>query len=257
MVNDGMGYFWFLDSYSVDLFVSVSDLMGVDGNFWVFAGGLSNVVYTLRVTDTQTGVVKTYFNPLGSFIVFTDTTAFPPIPKSTRERKQVLPFPPSLAQLRGSVSNGFKGLTAASPVAGGCTVGPTMACLQGGRFQVSVEWKDFVANTGSGQTAAGIQTNDSSGFSFEGHFHNGPGEYFLTKGKIEVRSGEEEGGVSANGLSYGYEACNARHDETLILEDSKKYMTFQGPLQLTDDDGRTVGVLGWEQAQAMWDEQAG
>ena len=34
-------------------------------------------------------------------------------------------------------------------------------------------------------------------------------------------------------------------------------MTFQGPLQLIDDDGRTIGVLGWEQAQAMWAAQTG
>lgn len=55
---------------------------------------------------------------------------------------------------------------------------------------------------------------------FAGHIHSGPGEYCLNKGKIVVRGGEEEGRVSATGPSHGYEACDARHDKTLIHEDS-------------------------------------
>ncbi len=118
-----------------------------------------------------------------------------------------------------------------------------------------VKWKLLHVSPEAGSWTVMFQA--PKGSSFAGHIHSGPGEYFLTKGKIEVRGGEAEGGVSATGPSYGYEACNARHDETLILEDSEIYMTFQGPLQLIDDDGRTIGVLGWEQAQAMWDEQTG
>ena len=116
-----------------------------------------------------------------------------------------------------------------------------------------VKWKLLHVSPESGSWAAMFQA--PKGSSFAGHIHVGPGEYFLSKGKIEVRGGEEEGGISATGPSYGYEACNARHDQTMILEDSEIYMTFQGPLQLIDDDGNTLGVMGWEQAQAMWAEQ--
>jgi hypothetical protein len=77
----------------------------------------------------------------------------------------------------------------------------------------------------------------------------------LTRGKLEVRGGGEEGGVTATAPCYGYEASGARHDKTLILEDSEVYMTFLGPLQLIDKEGNTVGVMGWEQAQALWAEQ--
>ena len=37
--------------------------------------------------------------------------------------------------------------------------------------------------------------------SFAGPIHSGPGEYFLTKGKIGVRGGEEEGPVMAMKLA--------------------------------------------------------
>jgi hypothetical protein len=48
----------------------------VNGHYWVFYGALSNVEYTLTVTDTMTGKVKTYKNPLGRFASAADTAAF-------------------------------------------------------------------------------------------------------------------------------------------------------------------------------------
>jgi hypothetical protein len=42
----------------------------------VFYGALSNVDYTLTVTDTTTGTVKTYHNPAGQFASVGDTQAF-------------------------------------------------------------------------------------------------------------------------------------------------------------------------------------
>ena len=86
-----------------------------------------------------------------------------------------------------------------------------------------VMWKLLHVSPEAGSWTVMFQA--PKGSSFAGHIHSGPGEYFLTRGKIEVRGGEAEGGVSATGPSYGYEACNARHDETLILEDSEIYMT--------------------------------
>jgi hypothetical protein len=42
----------------------------------VFYGALSNVEYTLTITDTQTGTVRTYKNPSGRFASVADTGAF-------------------------------------------------------------------------------------------------------------------------------------------------------------------------------------
>ena len=94
-----------------------------------------------------------------------------------------------------------------------------------------------------------------AGSSFGRHIHVGPGEYLLTKGKMEVRGGEEDGGATSNELGYGYEACNARHDKTFFPIDSEFYMTFLGPLQFIQEDGSPVAVVGWEQAQGLWDSQ--
>lgn len=49
--------------------------------YWVFAGGLTNVQVTTTVTDTQTGTVKIYTNPLGqAFQPTQDTSAFATCP---------------------------------------------------------------------------------------------------------------------------------------------------------------------------------
>ncbi|MBV8203137.1 MAG: hypothetical protein JOZ15_21185, partial [Acidobacteria bacterium] len=47
-------------------------------HFWVFAGGLTNVHVVIKVTDTQTGAVKTYTNPQNTaFQPLQDTSALP------------------------------------------------------------------------------------------------------------------------------------------------------------------------------------
>ena len=96
-----------------------------------------------------------------------------------------------------------------------------------------------------------------AGSSFASHIHVGPGEYLLTKGKMEVRGGIEEGGATALAMGYGYESCNARHDKTEFPVDSEFYMTFMGPLQFIDLEGNPVAVVGWEQAQDLWAQQTG
>ena len=95
------------------------------------------------------------------------------------------------------------------------------------------------------------------GSSFARHIHVGPGEYLLTKGKMEVRGGTHEGGATALAMGYGYESCNARHDQTYFPLASEFYMTFLGPLQFINDDGSPRAVVGWEQAQALWESQIG
>ncbi len=89
--------------------------------------------------------------------------------------------------------------------------------------------------------------------SFAPHIHMGPGEYFLTKGRMDVRGGKDAGGETAVAPGYGYESCNARHDETYFPEDSEFYMTFLGPLQFINPDGSPLAVVSWEQVQGAWE----
>ena len=92
-----------------------------------------------------------------------------------------------------------------------------------------------------------------AGSSFAPHIHMGPGEYFLTKGKMDVRGGKDAGGDTAVAPGYGYESCNARHDETYFPEDSEFYMTFLGPLQFINPDGSPLAIVSWEQVQGAWE----
>ena len=75
-VTTDTGYFWFFDETNVELMVKVLDGRGVNGKFWVLYGALSNVEYTITVTDTQTGYVKTFSNPSGNLASVADTSAF-------------------------------------------------------------------------------------------------------------------------------------------------------------------------------------
>ncbi|HSF39774.1 MAG TPA: ELWxxDGT repeat protein [Thermoanaerobaculia bacterium] len=70
------GYFWFFGEDNVEVVLKVLDGRPVNGKFWVFYGALSSVEYTLTVTDTETGAVKTYRNPAGRLGSVADTGAF-------------------------------------------------------------------------------------------------------------------------------------------------------------------------------------
>jgi hypothetical protein len=70
------GHFWFFNAANVELVVKVLDARTVNGRFWVFYGALSDVQYTITVTDTATGAVKTYTNAQGNLASVADTAAF-------------------------------------------------------------------------------------------------------------------------------------------------------------------------------------
>jgi hypothetical protein len=60
------GYFWFFDPTNVEMIVKVLNACPVNGRFWVFAGGLTDVRVDLTVEDTATGAVVSYRNPRGT-----------------------------------------------------------------------------------------------------------------------------------------------------------------------------------------------
>lgn len=70
------GYFWFFDPDDVGVVVKVLDGRQINGSFWVFASGLTNVEYTVRVTDTETDREAAYRNEPGSVGVVFDADAF-------------------------------------------------------------------------------------------------------------------------------------------------------------------------------------
>jgi hypothetical protein len=75
-LTDDTGVFWFFGPSNLELMLKVLDATGVNGHFWVFYGALSDVEYTITVTDTATGAQKTYHNPLHHLASEADIEAF-------------------------------------------------------------------------------------------------------------------------------------------------------------------------------------
>ncbi len=71
------GAFWFFGDQNLELMIKVLDGTSVNLRYWLYSGSLSNVEYTLTVTDTLTGVERAYHNPAGQFASFADVMAFP------------------------------------------------------------------------------------------------------------------------------------------------------------------------------------
>jgi ELWxxDGT repeat protein len=74
--GDRSGFFWFFDAGNLELAVKVVDGTALNGHSWFFYGALSDVAYTITVTDTSTGTQKTYRNPQGNFCGGGDTGTF-------------------------------------------------------------------------------------------------------------------------------------------------------------------------------------
>jgi hypothetical protein len=70
------GAFWFFTPNNLELVVKVVDGRAANGHIWVFAGALTDVDYTIVVTDTVTSMVRTYSNPAGRIASTADTSAF-------------------------------------------------------------------------------------------------------------------------------------------------------------------------------------
>lgn len=76
-LTEDSGYYYFFDPSNIEMVAKVLNACGVNGNFWVFGAGLTNVKVTLFVVDTATGVSETYVNPLNTpFLPIQDTGAF-------------------------------------------------------------------------------------------------------------------------------------------------------------------------------------
>jgi ELWxxDGT repeat protein len=151
---DDSGAFWFFDDANLELMVKTLDARGVNQHYWVFYGALSNVEYTLTMTDTTTGRSRRYANPLGTFASTGDTSAFPESGGGAMRGAHA----PARAE------------TFPSPVrakdeteAGLCADGAERLCL-GGRFAVEVRWSDFSGNSGAAR--ARPVTDDTGSFWF-------------------------------------------------------------------------------------------
>ncbi len=76
-LTDETGAFWFFDESNLEIVVKVLDGCGVNGKYWVFATGLTDVEVRLEITDTETGRQRIYESQQGEpFRLIRDTEAF-------------------------------------------------------------------------------------------------------------------------------------------------------------------------------------
>jgi hypothetical protein len=156
LLTSDTGAFWFFAPENFEVVTKVLDGQGLNGKFWVFYGALSNVEYTLTVTDTSTGAMKVYSNPAGTFASVGDTSALPGRSAATlashaaAARASLLPIPANDAS--------------DAAVKAACAPSAEALCLNGGRFRVEIDWKDF--SGGSGRAKGSALTGDTGSFWF-------------------------------------------------------------------------------------------
>ncbi len=146
------GYFWFFDQNNVEMVIKVLEGCPLNGNYWVFAGGLTDVEVKVRVEDTRTGEVKTYFNLQDRpFAPIQDTSAFATCEENRPgARATDLQIEQSAAREWTEVL----ALASGSPIgsrtsAHSCADTDTL-CLGGSRFEIRVDWATS-SSTGTGQ----------------------------------------------------------------------------------------------------------
>ncbi|HEY0139545.1 MAG TPA: hypothetical protein VGF48_01545 [Thermoanaerobaculia bacterium] len=71
------GLFWFFGPENIEMLVKVLDACGLNQKYWFFGAATTDVEYTITVTDSKNGQVKTYYHGPGTPApAITDTGAF-------------------------------------------------------------------------------------------------------------------------------------------------------------------------------------
>ncbi|MEM7584932.1 MAG: PKD domain-containing protein [Acidobacteriota bacterium] len=166
--SDDSGIFWFFDSTNLEMLVKVLDGCALNDHFWVFAAATTNVGYTLRVTDTFSGQVQEFTNPVGtSAPSITATEAFATCAVSSPGAGGPgADGPGTSTALRAPREPTGSSAHPEVPTASDsdCQADATQLCLNRSRFQVEVVWRDFEGQTGDGSTVFNLE--DSGMFWF-------------------------------------------------------------------------------------------
>jgi ELWxxDGT repeat protein len=193
------GYFWFFSPSNVEAVVKVLDGQAANGHVWVFFGALSNVEYSITVTDTQTGLTRRYFNPQGQLASVGDTHGFGPLGASAANPEPAVtvaaPSPAPLIAARTDKA-------AAVP----CQPSARRLCLSNNRFAVEVAWKDFQNLEGQG-TAVPL-TGDTGTF------------WFFTAANIELVVKVLDGRLT-NGKFWVFYGALSNVEYTLTVTDTQ------------------------------------
>jgi hypothetical protein len=174
LTND-TGFYWFFAASNVEMVIKVLNACGVNGSYWVFAGGLTNVETDILVTDIETGATRSYRNPQNTpFAPIQDTSAFgcnagvngveswdPAEVAALADAEQHALFS-LLAHPEATSEPATTESAAAVPAAANaCTTDGDTLCLNHGRFAIEVDWATPQGATGIGHPVA---LTDDTGF---------------------------------------------------------------------------------------------
>jgi quercetin dioxygenase-like cupin family protein len=121
------------------------------------------------------------------------------------------------------------------------------------QFSPGIEFKVLRATQETGHWT--VLFKCAPGAAFARHEHLGAGEYYMVSGKMEIRGGVENGGITAFPGDYGFEPNGIIHDHTEFPEESVLYFTNYGPIRFINEADDTVMVLDWR-GILMMEEQA-
>jgi hypothetical protein len=219
--SDETGYFFFTDPSNVELIVKILDFGDV---FKVFYAELTNLHFAITVADTHTGRIKTYTNTAGDCGAI-DGSGFPagaPGGSSSASSKEFAEDVTAavVAAVRADWPEGCSiskpdldkiPTLPPQPLRGGCGA---PLCLLGGRFGVSVSWRNqFTGDSGDGRAQA---LSDTSGqFSF-----GDPGNVELVLKVVEF----------PNRVAFFYAALsNLQYDITVVDNAGGGIKTYHNP----------------------------
>ena len=194
------GFFTFFDETNVEVMVKVLDACGVNGHYWVFAGGATDLGIRLTVLDKATGLSAPYETVAGRpFRAITNLRAFSCSEGTGRShaatvgtslRSPATPSTPASLEVSPSVILAGERVTSfrvesdgrpymwvipvGHPDAGACRIpDSSKLCLHDGRFSATAEYRD--PGTGEWKPAAANSLTRETGY-----------YTFLQPGNVEI-----------------------------------------------------------------------
>lgn len=217
-LSDDSSYVWFFQPNNVEILVKVLDGRPINDHFWVFAGSLSNVEYSLTVRDSATGEEKIYANPLGNFSSFGDVSAFFDPTEFPLSQGAISDIPTASFSDGGSRETPSPAPEAGAPETdrGGCRPDAESLCFLDRRFQVRVSR----ANSSGGLVPAKVvPLTDQTGAFWFGNRNN-------LELIVKVHDGR---GVNGKFWVFWGAATNQRYLLTVTDTASQEVWTHENP----------------------------
>lgn len=168
------GLFWFFGAGTPEMLIKVLNACTLSQHFWVFASATTNAAFTITVTDTRTGRVKTYSNADGHVSdPVQDTSAFSCLSRDDLATESAADAN-THGDLERELASGAAPASSAVPrVSPGCTTDATTLCING-RFSVQTSFQTAQAGSGLAQVIGLGSLGISQGGLFWYFSHDNP-----------------------------------------------------------------------------------